>query len=136
MMTLLSTILRIGLAGVCLWVLSRIVPISIAQFETGNSCPKVLTVPACYVVTFGYSAMLLAAAIWWRNLKWVFLAGAVPVFLIAMTGTAVEISGTPICPRSDFGLPLCFVSLAIVLGVSALFLAISVLEARANRGAK
>ena len=42
--------LRIGLVVTCLLVLSGIVPISLAQFQTGDACPTIGFIPACYVV--------------------------------------------------------------------------------------
>jgi hypothetical protein len=63
--------------------------------------------------------MALAALVWWRNLAWLFFAGAAPVILLAVVGTTLELIGRPTCPLSAEGLPLCYVSLA--MGCSLLF---------------
>jgi len=91
--------LRALLAIACLVVMSGIVPISITHFHTGDVCPKLGPIPACYLVSVAYAAMAIAAMVWWRDLKWLFFIGAAPVILLAATGTTLELSGRPTCPR-------------------------------------
>lgn len=120
--------LRLGLVGGCLVVLSGIVPISLTHFHTGDACPNLGPVPACYVVSVAYAAMALAGLIWWRIALKMFLLGAIPVIALAASGTLVELSGVPTCPRSATGLPLCYISLAIGLSFLLMFLTIRAIE--------
>ena len=122
--------LRIGLVGACLFVLSGIIPISLAQFRTGDACPMLGPIPACYVVSVAYSAMALAGVIWWRVALRIFLFGSVPVIALAVTGTTSELLGIPTCPRSPGGLPLCYLSLAVGLSLLLVFLSIRRIETR------
>lgn len=124
----LARALRVVLIGVCVYVLSGIVPISLVHFRTGNGCPMIGPVPACYVVSAAYSAMALAGIIWWRVASWVFSLGAIPVILLAVVGTLTELSGIPTCPRSAGGMPLCYASLAVGLGLLVMFLLIRWIE--------
>ncbi|MGJ8609753.1 MAG: hypothetical protein ACSHWY_01570 [Octadecabacter sp.] len=124
----LARALRVALIGVCVYVLSGIVPISLVHFQTGNGCPMIGPVPACYVVSVAYSAMALAGIIWWRVASWVFSLGAIPVILLAVVGTLTELSGIPTCPRSAGGMPLCYASLAVGLGLLVTFLLIRWIE--------
>lgn len=123
-----SRLLRVGVLLVCLVVLSGIVPISLAQFRTGDACPNLGLIPACYVVSLAYLAMAFAASIGWRKARWLFFAGAAPVILLAITGTTLELSGRPTCPRSDTGWPLCYISLMVGVGLLAVFVGAVLVE--------
>lgn len=124
----LSRLLRASVLLACLAVLSGIVPISLTHFRTGDACPNLGPIPACYVVSLAYLAMAVAASFGWRKLKWLFVVGAAPVVLLALAGTSLELMGTPTCPRSDSGWPLCYTSLMIGLGLSAAFFLAVLLE--------
>ncbi len=85
-------------------------------------CPQVVGVPACYIVLACYSMTALACVLQSRRLARVlFIAGWMPAFLLAAVGTSLEITVGQTCPRSGSGVPLCFVSLALVLSIAALF---------------
>lgn len=124
----LSRLLRVGVVLMCLVVLSGIIPISLTHFQTGDACPNLGPIPACYLVSICYAAMALAALVGWRNLRWLFFAGATPVLLLAAVGTTLELSGRPTCPLSDEGLPLCYVSLAMGCSLLLAFFVILFLE--------
>ena len=128
----LSRLLRVLLLIACLAVLAGIVPISVTHFHTGDACPMLGPIPACYVVSVAYAAMAAAALVWWRNLKWLFFLGAAPVILLAATGTTLELGGVPTCPRSETGWPLCYTSLMVGVGLLALYLLVLGLERRSR----
>ncbi len=122
MMLPVSRILRLCLVGFSAYVLSGIIPISIAQWQTGAGCPMLGPLPACYLVTLCYGAMGLAALWWAKPLSGLFFAGATPVILLALVGTALELSGRPTCPRSASGVPLCYMSLGVGVMMLLVFL--------------
>ena len=119
---MLSRILRIVLAGFSVYVLSGIVSISITHWGSGNACPEIGPIPACYVVSVCYTAMGIASLLWMKPLKWLFFVGVTPVILIALSGTALELIGRPTCPASDTGTPLCFYSLGVGVAMLILFI--------------
>lgn len=121
-MNRLPRLLRVGLAGFSIYVLSGIIPISITHFHTGDACPVIGPIPACYMVSACYAAMGVASLLWTKPLKWLFFAGATPVILLALVGTSLELMGRPTCPVSETGTPLCFYSLAVGLSMLILFL--------------
>ncbi|MEP1765490.1 MAG: hypothetical protein ABJJ53_02370 [Sulfitobacter sp.] len=129
----MSHLLRVGIVLMCLVVLSGIVPISLAHFQTGNACPNLGPIPACYVVSVCYAAIGLAALVWWRNLAWLFFAGITPVIVLAAIGTSLELAGRPTCPLSDEGLPLCYVSLAMGCSLLLAFLGIQFFEKKKSK---
>jgi len=109
-------------------VLSGIIPISFTHFQTGDACPSLGLIPACYLVSICYAAMAIAALVWWRRLIWLFFAGVTPVILLAALGTTLELFGEPTCPLSDAGLPLCYVSFAIGLAILGAYLLVILIE--------
>ncbi len=121
-LTKVSITMRVALTAFALFVLSSIVPISVHHWHTGNACPMLGPIPACYVVSLCYAAMALAS-IWWQK-RWhaAFYFGATPVILLALSGTLLELSGRPTCPDSESGVPLCFYSLAAGLAMLTLYL--------------
>ena len=121
-MNRLPRLLRVGLAGFSIYVLSGIIPISITHFHTCDACPVIGPIPACYMVSACYAAMGVASLLWTKPLKWLFFAGATPVILLALVGTSLELMGRPTCPVSETGTPLCFYSLAVGLSMLILFL--------------
>ena len=77
-----------------------------------DPCPDVQGLPVCFVVAVGY--IMMVASLFMLNKawkKWIFLSGWLVVFLIAVTGTLLEIMNGNTCPQSADGLPLCYVSL-------------------------
>ena len=116
-MLILSRLLRFAIFGFSIYVLTGIVPISVSQWQGQNACPALGPVPACYIVSASYFAMGTAAIFWNANLTWLFLAGALPVNLLAATGTSLEAFGHPTCPLSTSGVPLCYYSLAAGSGM-------------------
>ena len=120
-MILVGRIIRLGLLAFSVMVLSGIIPISLTHIHSGNACPKFGPIPVCYVVTMGYGAMGVAAALWNWPLNWLFIAGAIPVVLLALSGTLLELAGNPVCPRSDTGWPLCYTSLLAGLSMALAF---------------
>jgi hypothetical protein len=65
----------------------------------------------CFVVTIGY--VMMVASLFILNFGWkkrIFLSGWLVVFLIAVTGTLLEVINGNTCPQSADGLPLCFLA--------------------------
>lgn len=88
--------------------------LSLAHFNTGETCPFIGPLPACYVVGLGYFLILTAALVTplpKRHL--VFYLGWVPVILLALIGVSLEIIQGETCPAGGLGIPQCFYSLAM-----------------------
>lgn len=107
--------------------------LSYANF-TGVVCPHVFFIPVCYAVAAGYALMLLALVIPQINCKhYFFVIGWGTAFVVALAGSLGEyFTGGGVCPTSGggrlggasaSGLPLCYLSLAMLLVILALFLA-------------
>jgi hypothetical protein len=59
------------------------------------------------------STMAIATVISPFRLAILFYLGWTPVFLLALTGSTLEIMGHNSCPLSPAGIPLCYFSLTI-----------------------
>jgi hypothetical protein len=102
--------------------------ISYAQWTGTAPCPSIGIIPACYVVLAGYGLILLSAVLLSRI---IFLIGWLPVLLLAAVGTISELLYTaPVCPRTEGGIPQCFLSLALIGIIGLLGLYLFTLRAR------
>ena len=89
----------------------------INEWEVGNICPKILGIPACYIVLACFVIALIGHLIPRSNGNWLFSLFIGVVTLIASTGTIGELTETAKCPRTTGGTPMCFISLAICLSL-------------------
>jgi len=100
--------LRIAIAGFAAFGSFAGFAISRSHMSGLAACPSIGPVPACYVVFAGYAAMMIAMLRLSKNL---FIAGWLPVFLLAASGVGGEVlSDNPVCPRTDSGFPQCYYS--------------------------
>ncbi len=102
---------------------------------TGRACPTIGNVPICLVVAAAYASMLLALVLRsFGGRHYVFAIGWCIAFLFAAIGSAVEyFGGGGACPVSGGGglrgatvspgIPMCYVSLVLVIAILVLFLA-------------
>lgn len=93
--------------------------LSMNDWKVGDICPKILGIPACYIVLACFSAALIGHLIPRSSGNWIFFLFVGIVTLIASTGTIGELTGTAKCPRTAGGTPMCFISLAICLSLLA-----------------
>lgn len=104
---------RVVILGIAAMALYRLFPVILAEWQGTQPCPAVGPIPACYVVGVGYAAMGVAALVGLTRVGWLFLIGWLPVFLLALSGTTLELAGRPTCPLTPSGTPMCYFSLAI-----------------------
>jgi surface polysaccharide O-acyltransferase-like enzyme len=103
--------------------------LSINNFRLKDICPKILGIPACYIVAFMFIAGLIAQLISSKKISnYIFFVTIGILFVMALKGTLTELSGTLVCPRTSGGTPMCFIS----LGICSLLLILKVSSAKAN----
>lgn len=91
------------------------------DYRKKNVCPKIVGIPACYLVCIFFVGALIAHLLQPQMPYWYYGFLAVP-FLLALAGTLTEMSGKVICPRTPGGTPMCFIS----LGFCTLLIALKV----------
>jgi hypothetical protein len=106
--------------------LYKMMPVISRQWQGIEACPALGILPACYLVFTGYSIILFSVMLsitpGSTHSSWMFLMGWLPVFLMALSGTSLELLGQPTCPRTKLDIPLCFFSLAIACTLLASFM--------------
>ncbi len=94
------------------------------QWTTGEACPVVGSVPACYVAFAGYLAMAIGLLLATRsNFSWapfVFYAGLGVAGGLALIGSALELIKGNVCPLAG-SIPMCYISLAMSILIGGLF---------------
>ncbi len=89
----------------------------IKESDAGNICPKILGIPACYIVLTCFTLALIGHLIPRTKGKWIYFFFIGIVTFIATMGTIGELTGMIKCPRTTGGTPMCFLSLAICLSL-------------------
>ncbi len=92
------------------------------EWSTGEACPAVGSVPACYVAFGGYLLMTVAL-IGVAKLPWLgkaFYTGLATAGGLALVGSVLELVKGNICPRVG-SIPMCYISLAMSLLIGFLF---------------
>ena len=110
--------LRILIAALAAFGLVGAGAISLNHLNGAASCPQLGVLPICYVVLAGYAAILVSAFTA-RRRSLLFIAGWAPVLGFALVGAGAELALGDICPRDGAGMPQCFYSLALALGLGA-----------------
>jgi len=96
---------------VLLFVIYGSFTLSLKDFKQKNVCPKVIGIPACYLVVIFFVGALTVHLGNFEMPYSYYGFMSVP-FLLALVGTLTELSGKVICPRTAGGTPMCIISLA------------------------
>ena len=97
---------------VLLFVVISSYKLSSKDWKQKNVCPKIIGIPACYIV---FTCFLTALILHFTNTiignQIYFIFIGIPG-IIALIGSITELSGKTICPRTASGKPMCYYSLA------------------------
>ncbi len=91
--------------------------LSLHDFQVKNVCPKILSIPACYIVLGGFTIAMIGHLFPFSQNNNVFFAGVGMVTLIATVGSIAQITGLGECPKTSSGIPMCFLSLGICVSL-------------------
>lgn len=110
-----------GLVAFGLWNAGRL---SYSHYQSGEACPILASVPACYIAFVGYLMMALALAGTTvkpgLNLTWMFWSGLLAAGGLALVGSGLEVIKGDVCPRAG-NIPMCYISLAMSIVIGGLF---------------
>ncbi len=89
--------------------------ISLVQNElaSGNICPQLAGIPACYLIFGCFALVLISHSGIFKDRSLFFFTGAGIAWIMATVGTSGEIFGWMECPKTEGGIPMCYLSLAI-----------------------
>ena len=114
-----TTAALLSILGIGLW---GGLSVSYANFTAQQACPHLVGLAICYIVTIAYGLMLITLFMKRSRLHTILFFGAwIITFLIALSGSVLEIIHGAVCPTSSFMLPLCYLSLAMCLAIAALY---------------
>ena len=108
----MNTVLYYIILVVLSFVIYSSFRLSRRDYRKKNICPKILGIPACYIVCLFFTVALLSHLFFGSSPYWYFGFLAVP-FMLAFLGTVTELTGKVICPRTPGGTPMCYISLGI-----------------------
>ncbi|MEP3479581.1 MAG: hypothetical protein ABJZ55_10065 [Fuerstiella sp.] len=101
--------------------------LAIRQWTTGEACPVVGSVPACYVAFAGYLAMFIGLIAVTAGLRMhrIFNGGLLIAGGLALLGSVLELVNGNVCPRVG-RVPMCYISLAMSGLIGMLFWQVTV----------
>ncbi len=76
-----------------------------------NICPKLIGIPACFIIFLCFLIPLLIHFLKKRKVLYFVFTGI--AFTIALVGTIGQMTDNIQCPKKDDGTPMCYISLAI-----------------------
>ncbi len=110
-----NNIIRTVIAGLSLFGLAGVLPVSLAELASGTACPHLGPVPACHLVSLAYGTLLATVVhrrLWHPKL---FLSAWLLIAALAASGSGLELLGHDVCPKTDTGFPKCYFSLALAV---------------------
>lgn len=91
--------------------------LSYTDWVQQDVCPKILGIPACYIVFGVFFIAGIMHLINTKNTKYIYFAVMCIPLYMALKGTIIELMGTEICPDSEGGIPMCFISLGFCVSL-------------------
>lgn len=83
----------------------------ITEFATGNGCPKFGEVPSCLIILICFILPFISHLLKKWDLIYFLFTGIAT--LIALMASVMQFIGNAECPKSDSGIPMCYLSLLI-----------------------
>lgn len=112
-----NQIIRISIYLLLLRVLYAVAKLSYLHATVNDTCPLVISIPACYIILFSVLGVLFAHYLKRKQLFFIF--ANIPL-LIALAGSVLQILGKVACPKNEANIPMCFISLGIFLAIVGL----------------
>ena len=89
------------------------IPLVMNEYKNGNICPKLLGIPACYIILACLTLACIGFFLRGTVLRKLFYVGVVPALLIATYGSLGQMFGFAKYPKTSSGIPMCYISFGI-----------------------
>lgn len=110
---LISRILSLLIWVVALFGLNGTLALARREFASGHICPKIIGIPACYIILACLLLILLSQTQLLKDKYRLYYLGVGLALAIATFGTVGNYLGYLSCPQTDSGTPLCYLSFAL-----------------------
>ncbi|MEO9512196.1 MAG: hypothetical protein ABJN84_13455 [Flavobacteriaceae bacterium] len=85
----------------------------LTEIRTGDGCPKFGVVPACAIILLCFILPFISHILKkWNAIYFLFTGLAA---LIALIASVMQLLGNAECPKTDSGIPMCYLSLLIFI---------------------
>jgi len=91
--------------------------LSWADWHDKAECPKILTVPACYIVFFCFCMAAISHILNTPKMQITYFVFVGIPFFIALIGSITELAGVTVCPKTASGIPMCYISLGFCIAL-------------------
>lgn len=81
------------------------------EITVGNGCPKINAIPACIIILICFILPFISHILKKWNFIYFFFTGVAA--LIAFYATTMQLTGNAECPKTEGGMPMCYLSLLI-----------------------
>ncbi len=109
----MKTAISILIWIIALFGLNGAFGLSRKEFIEGNICPKILGIPACYIIFICLLFIFISETGFLKDNSKLFFIGGGLAWLIAAVGTAGQVLGWLECPKTAGGFPMCYLSFAM-----------------------
>ena len=99
--------------GIILVGLSGTFPLVQSDFREGNICPKIMGIPACYIILSCLAFAIVSHTNLFKDKNRLYFIGVLTALSIATIGTIGNIFGYVECPKTMDGTPLCYLSFVL-----------------------
>ena len=82
-----------------------------SEFMQHDICPKLLGIPACYIILGCFVIPLMVHVL--KKYNFIYFAFTGLAFLIAFVASIMEVTGLGECPKTAGGTPMCYYSLLL-----------------------
>jgi len=83
------------------------------ELASGNICPQLEGIPACHIILGCFAAVLISHSGLLKDRFLLFYVGAGIAWIMAAVGASGEIFGWMECPKTESGIPMCYLSFGI-----------------------
>ncbi len=98
------------------------------EFSTGDICPKIIGIPVCYIILTCLIFILISQSQLLNEKNRLYFIGAGVAALFASIGSFAQLMGWLECPKTEGGIPMCFLS----LGMFSSLLVLKFIEVRSS----
>ncbi len=107
---LIQQLLNVSIWIIILTGLNGTIPLVRSEFVEGNICPRIIGIPACYIILSCLLFMCISQVKVFQDRNKLYFLGVMIALLIATIGSLGNLLGYIECPKTDQGTPMCYLS--------------------------